>query len=141
VRSARAAVHDHQGRALSHSFVVDQSAMAVHEALLHCIHRGLRSLSETKDRQDEQKERNHTLAHAQNASMRALARRDRGAGSARSRCPGGYARPANSRVSVETFTFSPSLIKRGTRISRPVSSLTILVTLPLEESPRAPGSA
>ncbi len=51
-----------------------------------------------------------------------------------------YARPANSRFSVETFTFSPSLMKRGTRISRPVSSLADLVTLPLDESPRSPGS-
>src|ERR1017187_2789495 len=29
--------------------------------------------------------------------------------------------PANARLSVDTLTFSPSLIKRGTRISRPVS--------------------
>src|SRR5437773_5950068 len=50
------------------------------------------------------------------------------------------ARPANSRLSVDTLTFSPSLIKRGTRISRPVSSLAGLVTPPLEESPRTPGS-
>ena len=50
------------------------------------------------------------------------------------------ARPANSRVSVDTFTFSPSLMKRGTRISIPVSSLAGLVTLPLAVSPRAPGS-
>ena len=33
-----------------------------------------------------------------------------------------HALPANSRFSVDTFTFSPSLMKRGTRISRPVSS-------------------
>jgi|HubBroStandDraft_2_1064218.scaffolds.fasta_scaffold18224_3 hypothetical protein len=51
------------------------------------------------------------------------------------------ARPANSRVSVATFTFSPSLMKRGTRISRPVSSFTTFVTVPLEESPLTPGSA
>ena len=50
------------------------------------------------------------------------------------------ARPANSRFSVDTFTFSPSLMKSGTRISRPVSSLADLVTLPLDESPRTPGS-
>src|ERR1017187_2820866 len=51
-----------------------------------------------------------------------------------------HARPANPRLSVDTFTFSPSLMKRGTRISRPVSSLAGLVTLPLDESPRTPGS-
>jgi hypothetical protein len=51
-----------------------------------------------------------------------------------------YARPANSRLSVDTLTFSPSLIKRGTRISRPVSSVAGLVTLPLDESPRTTGS-
>ena len=51
-----------------------------------------------------------------------------------------YARPAKSRVSVATFTFSPSLINSGTRISRPVSSRAGLVPLPLEESPRAEGS-
>ena len=50
------------------------------------------------------------------------------------------ARPANSRVSVDTLTVSPSLIKRGTRISMPVSSFASLVTLPLEVSPRTPGS-
>jgi hypothetical protein len=50
-----------------------------------------------------------------------------------------HALPANSRVSVDTFTFSPSLMKRGTRISRPVSSLAVLVPPP-EESPRMPGS-
>ena len=38
-----------------------------------------------------------------------------------------HARPANSRVSVWTFTFSPSLMKSGTRISRPVSSVAGLV--------------
>src|SRR5208283_2076996 len=42
------------------------------------------------------------------------------------------ARPANSRLSVETLTFSPSLMKRGTRISRPVWRRADLVTLPLE---------
>ena len=52
----------------------------------------------------------------------------------------GQARPANSRVSVWTFTFSPSLMKSGTRISRPVSSVAGLVTLPLAVSPRTPGS-
>jgi hypothetical protein len=51
-----------------------------------------------------------------------------------------HARPANSRFSVDTFTLSPSLMKSGTRISRPVSSLADLVPLPLEESPRTPGS-
>jgi hypothetical protein len=51
-----------------------------------------------------------------------------------------HARPANSRFSVDTFTFSPSLIKRGTRISSPVSSLASLVTLPAEESPFTAGS-
>jgi len=50
------------------------------------------------------------------------------------------ARPENSRFSVDTFTFSPSLMKSGTRISRPVSSLASLVTLPLEESPFTAGS-
>jgi len=50
------------------------------------------------------------------------------------------ARPANSRVSVDTLTVSPSLMKRGTRISMPVSSFASLVTLPLEVSPRTPGS-
>jgi hypothetical protein len=50
-----------------------------------------------------------------------------------------HARPANSRFSVDTFTFSPSLMKSGTRISRPVSSLADLVTPPLDESPRTPG--
>ena len=51
-----------------------------------------------------------------------------------------HARPEKAPVSVATFTFSPSLIKSGTRISRPVSSLASLVTAPLVESPRAPGS-
>ena len=32
------------------------------------------------------------------------------------------------------------MIKRGTRISSPVSSVAGLVTLPLDESPRTPGS-
>jgi hypothetical protein len=50
------------------------------------------------------------------------------------------ARPANSRFSVDTFTFSPSLMNRGTRISRPVSSRAGLVTVPPDESPRTPGS-
>lgn len=50
------------------------------------------------------------------------------------------ARPANSRVSVLTFTFSPSLMKRGTLISMPVSRVAGLVTLPLAVSPRLPGS-
>ena len=50
------------------------------------------------------------------------------------------ARPANSRVSVDTLIFSPCLMKRGTRISMPVSSFAGLVTLPLAVSPRAPGS-
>ena len=52
----------------------------------------------------------------------------------------GQARPANSPVSVDTFTFSPSLMNRGTRISSPVSRRAGLVTLPLDESPRTPGS-
>ena len=56
------------------------------------------------------------------------------------RLTGDQARPANSRVSVDTLTFSPSLMKGGTRISMPVSSLAGLVTLPLAVSPRAPGS-
>ncbi len=51
-----------------------------------------------------------------------------------------YARPANSRVSVWTLTFSPSLMKSGTRISRPVSSRASFVTPPLAVSPRTPGS-
>src|SRR5258708_32701184 len=51
-----------------------------------------------------------------------------------------HARPANSRFSVDTFTFSPCLWKSGTRISRPVSSLADLVTLPLDISPLIPGS-
>src|SRR5271156_346205 len=50
-----------------------------------------------------------------------------------------HALPANSRFSVDTFTFSPSLMKRGTRISRPVSNLAVLVPPP-EESPRIAGS-
>jgi PAS domain S-box-containing protein len=50
------------------------------------------------------------------------------------------ARPANSRVSVCTFTFSPSLMKSGTRISSPVSSVAAFVTPPLAVSPRTPGS-
>jgi len=50
-----------------------------------------------------------------------------------------HALPANSLFSVDTFTFSPSLMKRGTRISRPVSSLAVLVPPP-EESPRIAGS-
>ena len=50
-----------------------------------------------------------------------------------------YALPANSRFSVDTFTFSPSLMKRGTRISRPVSSRAALVPPP-DESPRTAGS-
>ena len=51
-----------------------------------------------------------------------------------------HALPANSLVSVCTFTFSPSLMKSGTRISRPVSSVASLVTPPLAVSPRTPGS-
>ena len=51
-----------------------------------------------------------------------------------------YARPANSSVSVCTFTLSPSLTNSGTRIWRPVSSVAILVTPPLAVSPRTPGS-
>src|ERR1700680_3280832 len=54
--------------------------------------------------------------------------------------PSAYALPANSRVSVWTLTFSPSLMNRGTRISSPVSSVASLVTLPLAVSPRVPGS-
>ena len=50
-----------------------------------------------------------------------------------------HALPENSRFSVETFTFSPSLMKRGTRISRPVSRRAGLV-LPPDESPRTAGS-
>jgi hypothetical protein len=50
------------------------------------------------------------------------------------------ARPTNSRVSVDTLIVSPSLMKRGTRISMPVSSFAGLVTLPLDVSPRTPGS-
>src|SRR5262245_7496661 len=50
-----------------------------------------------------------------------------------------YARPANSRVSVWTLTFSPSLMKRGTRISNPVSSVAAFVTVPLAVSPRTAG--
>jgi hypothetical protein len=50
-----------------------------------------------------------------------------------------HALPAKSRFSVETFTFSPSLMKRGTRISRPVSSRAVLVPPP-DESPRTAGS-
>ena len=37
-----------------------------------------------------------------------------------------HALPANSRVSVWTFTFSPSLMNSGTRISSPVSSVADL---------------
>ena len=48
------------------------------------------------------------------------------------------ARPANSRVSVWTRTFSPSFTNSGTRTSRPVSSLAAFVTLPLAVSPRLP---
>lgn len=48
--------------------------------------------------------------------------------------------PANSLVSVDTLIFSPSLMKKGTRISTPVSNLAGLVTLPLAVSPRTPGS-
>src|ERR1041385_6915003 len=54
-------------------------------------------------------------------------------------CPP-HALATNSRVSVDTLTFSPCLRKRGTRISSPVSSVAGLVTLPPEESPRTPGS-
>src|SRR5437879_13073781 len=50
-----------------------------------------------------------------------------------------HALPANSRFSVDTFTFSPSLMKRGTRISRPVSSRAALVPPP-DASPRTAGS-
>ena len=50
-----------------------------------------------------------------------------------------HALPANSRFSVDTFTFSPSLMKRGTRISRPVSSRAVLVPPP-DDSPRTAGS-
>jgi hypothetical protein len=51
-----------------------------------------------------------------------------------------YARPTNSRVSVCTFTRSPSLTNSGTRTSRPVSSVAAFVTLPLLVSPRTAGS-
>src|SRR5471032_1917535 len=51
-----------------------------------------------------------------------------------------YARPENSRDSVCTLIFSPSLMKSGTRISMPVSSVATFVTLPLAVSPRAPAS-
>src|SRR5438876_10168469 len=54
-------------------------------------------------------------------------------------CNRTHALPANSRLSVDTFTFSPSLMKRGTRISRPVSSRAVLVP-PSDESPRTVGS-
>ena len=50
------------------------------------------------------------------------------------------ARPANSPVSVATFTFSPCLINSGTLISSPVSSFAGFVTLPLDVSPFTPGS-
>ena len=53
---------------------------------------------------------------------------------------GTHALPANSLVSVWTLTRSPSLMKSGTRISRPVSSVAGLVAPPLEVSPRKPGS-
>ena len=52
----------------------------------------------------------------------------------------GQARPANSRVSVCTFTRSPSFTNSGTRTSMPVSSVAALVTLPLLVSPRTAGS-
>ncbi len=52
-----------------------------------------------------------------------------------------HTRPENCPSSVVTFTFSPSLMKGGTRISKPVSSRASLVPPPLDESPRAPGSA
>src|SRR5258708_12347100 len=51
-----------------------------------------------------------------------------------------HARPANSRFSVNTFTFSPSLMKRGTRISSPASRLPLLVP-PLHPPPPPPGSS
>ena len=54
---------------------------------------------------------------------------------------GAQARPANSRFSVETFTFSPSLINNGTFSSSPVSSRHTLFPLPLDVSPLTPGSA
>ena len=54
--------------------------------------------------------------------------------------PRSQARPAKSSVSVWTFTRSPSLTKRGTRISIPVSSVAAFVTPPLDVSPRWPGS-
>src|ERR1035441_2075835 len=50
------------------------------------------------------------------------------------------ARPANSRVSVLTLTFSPSLMKVGTRSSRTVSRRASLVTAPAAVSPRTEGS-
>src|SRR5271165_4453141 len=50
-----------------------------------------------------------------------------------------HALPANSPVSVYTFTRSPSWMYSGALISRPVSSLASLVTLPLV-SPCAPAS-
>src|SRR5258708_20646111 len=51
-----------------------------------------------------------------------------------------HALPANSRVSVGTLIFSPSLLNIGTRISIPVSTVATFVTLPLAVSPRAPCS-
>ncbi len=50
------------------------------------------------------------------------------------------ARPTNSRVSVCTFTRSPSLTNSGTRTCIPVSSVAALVTLLLLVSPRTAGS-
>ena len=55
--------------------------------------------------------------------------------------PRAQTRPRHSRVSVLTFTFSPSLMKSDTRTSIPVSSFATFVTLPDAVSPRAPGSA
>src|SRR5262249_5200520 len=67
-------------------------------------------------------------------------RRDLAEASARRRAGECHARPANSRVSLCTFTLSPSLMKSGTRICRPVSSVASFVTPPLAVSPRTPGS-
>ena len=61
-------------------------------------------------------------------------------GRARALTRSGSDAAANSRFSVLTLIFSPSLMKVGTRISRPVSRRASLVTLPAAVSPRTEGS-
>ena len=56
----------------------------------------------------------------------------------RQECLSSYARPATSPVCVLTRTISPSLMKSGTRTTKPVSTVACLLAPPAAVSPRAP---